>query len=132
MSLINAIWWSTSGKDTTHGVIIQFRTIILKVPTFMTSASTFDLNLPSSSSSSGGGGGGGGGSYQPENQGDTILPLTYLTPPWIASELTFKDIRYTASPLPGQNYPLWYSPHSIFVQMELFGCDSYDITQSKI
>ena len=117
MSVINAIWWPTSAKDSDHGVIVQFGTIAFKVPNFISSTSAFKWFWPLS--------------YRAENQGTTNLQLAFLNPPMIASELTFSDIVYTASPGSGQTNPQWNDGHYVMAQLELFGCDNYDVTQSK-
>ena len=48
--------------------------------------------------------------------------------------ITFGDFTYTVDPT-YNNYetsPLWYRVHSVQFEMELFGCDNYQIDEGEI
>ena len=116
VSLINAIWWSTSNKDSTNGVIVQFGKVDFNGPPVMGNNNGYTYNnLPSN--------------YQAEDQGNSNLQVTYLKNPILTSQLTFSHIDYTASPQSGQSIPHFNDGHNVLLQMELFGCNNYDITQ---
>ena len=72
-----------------------------------------------------------GNSDQAENQGNTNLQVTFFPRPILTSQLTFSDIWYIASPNPGQTSAHWNDGHNVLLEMELFGCDQYDLTKGK-
>jgi hypothetical protein len=72
-----------------------------------------------------------GTSDQPENQGNTNLQVIYFPRPILTSQLNFSDISYIASPNPGERVANWNDGHNVLLEMELFGCDQYDLTKGE-
>jgi hypothetical protein len=45
--------------------------------------------------------------------------------------MNFGGMTFTADPLPGETDIRWYRVHSIQFELELFGCDTYDINEGR-
>ena len=60
--------------------------------------------------------------------GNTNLQIIFFPKPILTTELTFNDFVYTASPQAYKTSAQYDDGHNVLLQMELFGCDNYDLT----
>jgi hypothetical protein len=61
--------------------------------------------------------------------GTTDVTLTSLPQPILTSQISLGDIVFTASPLGAT--PQWNFGHVIPFNLEVYGCDNYQIDESK-
>ncbi len=59
------------------------------------------------------------------------MKFQLLPQPIVAKRLYFSDITYTADPAKDQTVPLWNDGHIIQFEIELFGCENYQIDAGK-
>ena len=114
-SLILGMWWSTPAFDLNNGYIVRFGKIYHSAPAVMGSGSYTTL-LDASYN-------------RARNLATTDVTLTTLPQPILTSQVTFGDIVFTASPLGSE--PQWNFGHVIPFNLELYGCDNYQMDESK-
>ena len=108
--LILGLWWSTFTATDTNGYISNIAQVNIKdfynnsVRVVYGSFLTFS-----------------------QDPGNTNLDFKSLPVPLLTSELLLLYLTYTAQPRGGNPLPNFDDGHTILFQLELFGCDNYDL-----
>jgi hypothetical protein len=55
------------------------------------------------------------------------MKIQMLPQPIVTNRLYLSDITYTADPVKDQTLPHWNDGHTLRFEIELFGCDNYQI-----
>ncbi len=66
-----------------------------------------------------------------QDWGTGNMNFIMFTQPIITKQLNLEDMTYAASPRQDQQKPYPNDGHTINIQIELFGCDSFVLDQSK-
>ena len=118
-SLIRGVWWSTYAKDSTQGIITNFGLLSYTTPPIMGSQ-WISINALANPMKALG--------VDPGNQN---MNIQMLPQPFVAQRFYLSKITYTADPVTGKTLPQWNDGHILQFEIEVFGCDNYELDAGK-
>jgi len=116
-SIVRGIYWSRYSKDSLKGIITSFKNVTYSTDADISTDTMNDFSLASYS-----------GGIDP---GNSNLSMVLFDRPFLAKQISLGNITYTADPLNNQTIPLYNTTHTIQFQLEIFGCDSVDLSKGK-